>query len=163
MPFFCLASPPQIATSDPVEVDGARKVAIAHVCIEIVVTVMFCTSAWCGLAMFIAAWSSGLVACCFKTRTAYLLWSLVGVLLFALHAIAAVAAVVAQDDYDYVAWPPAIVVGMQIILCGVCLHVVHTGCKTASAIKRQAICPVESQIGTPLQMSTHPVVVNDAQ
>ena len=164
--FSCFASSLQITIDDPVEVENARKVALAHVFVEIVEDYLFCASAWCGAMLSLAMWSSGLVACCFKTRIGYLLWSLAGGVLFVSHAIVAIEAFLRDpDEYFFTYWPPVIVFFAQITLCGVSLHVAHTGRKTASVISRQSICPVETQIGTPpFQLPTHhPVVAGGVQ
>lgn len=44
----------------------------------------------------------------------------------------------------------------QVILCSVDLLIMYIGRKTASAITKRSIIPVESQVGTPLQL-TYPV------
>ena len=103
---------------------------------------------------FLAVLSSSLVACCCKHGVAFMHWSVIGGVLFVLHVIAAIVAV-AEEAADTARF--SLVFLVQILLCGVNLLVVHRGCKTASAILRQLVSPVQSQIGTPLQLSAHPV------
>lgn len=145
--FPCFA-PTQITTNDPVEVGGARKVAIAYVFVEIVGILFFCYSTWCRVAISLVMWSSCLVACCCKTRTFYLLWSLVGGMMFVSHAVVAIRVIVRGANLcDHFVCSPQLIFFVQIILCCVSLRVVYTGCKAASAIMR--ISPAETQIDTP--------------
>lgn len=124
------------------EVLQARKVAIKHVYVGIVTTYL-CFSLECGVVPFLGVLPSTLVAGCVKHRIAYMLWSLMGGVLFVLNAKAAVT----TFTVEYI--NPGVFI-VQVVQCVFSLFVVHAGYTTASAIMRQPVHPVEShQIGTP--------------
>lgn len=110
------------------------------------------------MLLLLAVVPSSLVACCFKNHTAFILWSVNGGTLFLLHAVVAIVAI-SQEASEY-EWSPAVQFSAQIVQCCLSLLTMCVGCKTASAVNRQPIYPVESQIGTPLQLSTHPAVAD---
>lgn len=121
---------------------GARNVAILHVCME-AVSIIFCRSLWCVLAVLFAIPSSSTVACCCKQRGSYILWSIFGSWVFFLHALAATTEALGSDD-DYSDHPSAFIFMVQIALCFLSLLVVRDGIKLASLL-REPIFPVEAQ------------------
>lgn len=125
--------------TDPVEMVRARNVAIVHVCLE-ALTLLFCRSVWCLLAILVAIPSSSTVACCCKRRGSYTVWSLFGGLVFSLHAVAATTEALGRNDYY--GEPSAFVFMVQITLCFLSLLVVHHGVKLASLL-REPVFPVE--------------------
>lgn len=137
----------QITTDDPVEVLQARTVAIVNICVEVVGGV-HCGWMWCGVLSFLAVLSSSLVACCCKHNVVYTVWGSMGVLIGVMHVVAATEAMTAESEYG----DPLILCVAQCILCGISLLVAYIGRKTALAITKRSIVPVETQVGTPLPL-----------
>ena len=130
------------------EVVQARALAITHICVE-VVGFFFCDSVWCGPALLLGVVSSSLVACCCKTPNVYSLWSFAGVLLFVMHAVAAIKA----DPERF----PVLFYAVDTIQCFVSLLIVCLGWTTASATRRQPVTRAGNPTTTLAQMPSQPV------
>ena len=133
----------KITTADPMEMASARNVAIVHLCVEIM-ALMFCRSGWCVVAALFAIPSSSTVACCCKQRGSYACWSILGGLVFFLHAVAAANEALSRGEYSDD--PSAFIVMVQITLCLLSLLVVRHGIKLASLL-REPVYPVASRGG----------------
>lgn len=124
-----------------------------HICVELVVAVLFCSSEKCGAMAFAAVLSSSPVACFSRHRVTYILWSCAGAVLCVLHA--SIAAGITSREGSH-SWYP-VVLSMEVFLCCVSLLAVYRGCRAASATRRP-VCPIESQLlQMPRQAPMYPV------
>lgn len=143
---------------DPAEIVQARNVAITHVCFELLAALFCPTRTLCVFTTFFAVLLSTVVAYCSKQSMTYILWSWLGVLLLASHAISAAKAFEVEDCFFLVVSDfPVFVFLLQMFLCGVNAQIIFLGCAISTVSRQRGLNdPVDMPLEIPTLASMHP-------